>query len=232
MSIKIMSAIFENETLGPTQRLIMLALADHADDEGRCYPSIERLCARTGLKDRAVQSNIRALEAAGYVTVKERAGRNGSNLYFVHPHPAADAPPQEMHPAADAPQPRRKCGSDPAADAPKPSGTVIEPSITPLTPLDVLEPIVGLEMATAFIEHRKHLKKPMTVLAAQMLIRKIENHPEPEAVLAESIANGWQGVFPDKVQGGRNDKSPQPNTFAEQAHAAARFRRSPGANRV
>ncbi len=128
MSVKIMSVVFDSKSLKPTERLIMLALADHADDEGRCYPSINRLCQRTGLKERAVQTNIRKLEEQGYLRIHEGAGRNGSNLYFVHPTPAADAPPQEMHPALDAPPPRIICGSDPAADAPKPSGTIIEPS--------------------------------------------------------------------------------------------------------
>lgn len=102
MSVKIMSAVFENEALGPTERLIMLALADHADDEGRCYPSIARLCRRTGLTERAVQSNIRKLQDAGYVAVQLGAGRSGSNLYLVR--------------------------ATPAPDAPKPSGTIIEPS--------------------------------------------------------------------------------------------------------
>ncbi|PHQ71452.1 MAG: hypothetical protein COB97_01995 [Paracoccus sp.] len=43
MSVRIMSAVFESRELGSTARLILLALADHADDEGRCYPSIARL---------------------------------------------------------------------------------------------------------------------------------------------------------------------------------------------
>ena len=49
MSIRIMAAVFESKTLGPTERLVMLALADHADDDGKCYPSVLRLCERTGL---------------------------------------------------------------------------------------------------------------------------------------------------------------------------------------
>lgn len=109
MSIRIMSQVFEIEGLGPTHRLILLALADHADDQGRCYPSIARLCQRTGLKERAVQSNLRDLQTTGYVKVKANAGPNGCNVYFVRASPAGNAPPQEMHPASNAPDPRRKC---------------------------------------------------------------------------------------------------------------------------
>lgn len=128
MSIKIMSAVFEDEALGPTERLIMLALADHADDAGRCYPSIARLCKRTGLGERAIQNNLKALSAKGYVTIIPNAGQGLANLYLVTATPAADAPPHEMHP-------RTKCTSTPASgsktpapDAPKPSRTIIEPS--------------------------------------------------------------------------------------------------------
>lgn len=135
-----MSAIFESKTLGPTERLIMLALADHADDDGRCYPSILRLCARTGLSERAVQTNVKTLTEKGYLKVLVGGGKGNANLYFVSPNPAANAPYEAQNPAASAP--RRKCTpaadapktphllrSNPAADAPEPSGTTIEPSI-------------------------------------------------------------------------------------------------------
>lgn len=117
MSIRLMSEIFESETLGPTQRLIMLALADHADDEGRCYPSIARLCQRTGLSERAVRNNLRKLEEQGYLHTEKGVGRGGTSLYSVSANPspdvvkgAGDAPfdgpekGQEVPPAANAPR--------------------------------------------------------------------------------------------------------------------------------
>lgn len=194
MSIKIMSAVFENETLGPTERLIMLALADHADDAGVCYPSIARLCRRTGLKERSVQTNIRKLVDAGYIRIEERAGRNGANVYHVTATPAADAPrtkctPQEMHP-----YPRIKCTSTPAADAPKPSYNHHKNRQARETLLSVLSE----ETADAFIAHRKALKKPITEHAAALIAKKLADCPNPDAVAEESIMQGWQGVFPER----------------------------------
>lgn len=130
-----MSAVFESTTLAPTERLIMLALADHADDEGRCYPSIQRLCRRTGLSERAVQTNIKKLGDQGYVRIIRGGGKGHSNLYFVSanpasnapketPNPAADAPRRKCTPAADAPQTPQQMRLNPAADAPEPSGTI------------------------------------------------------------------------------------------------------------
>jgi hypothetical protein len=140
MSIRLMSAVFDNSELGPTSKLIMLALADHADDEGHCYPSIKRLCERTSLSERAVQGNIRDLQARGYLSVSMNAGRRGANIYIVRATPAVDAPrtiitpagnapPQEMHPAGDAPPPPQEMHPSPAGDAPEPSRTTIEPPI-------------------------------------------------------------------------------------------------------
>lgn len=123
-----MSAIFDSKTLGPTERLIMLALADHADDAGRCYPSMQRLQERTGLSERAVQTNVRALTDKGYLRVIVGGGKGNANVYFVSANPAAETP-QQMHPAADAPQTPQQMRSNPAADAPEPSGTTIEPSV-------------------------------------------------------------------------------------------------------
>lgn len=123
-----MSAVFESETLGPTERLIMLALADHADDCGRCYPSIARLCQRTGLKDRAVQGNIKSLVSQGYITIVPNAGQGLANLYFVRATPAPDAPPQEMHPRTKRHKTPASNAPTPAAGAPKPSLTINEPS--------------------------------------------------------------------------------------------------------
>lgn len=124
-----MSAVFESKTLGPTERLVMLALADHADDEGKCYPSILRLCERTGLSERAVQNNVKKLADAGYLSVHIGGGKGNANLYFVSPNPAADAPRTKCTPAPDAPQTPHEVRPNPAPDAPEPSGTIIEPSI-------------------------------------------------------------------------------------------------------
>ncbi len=136
MSVKLMSAIFESTNLRPTERLLMLSLADHANDEGHCYPSIARLCKRTGLSERAVQTNIKSLIEGGYLKVIVGGGKGNANAYWVRSNPAADAPykapkprrkctPQEMHPAADAPQTPQQMRANPAADAPEPSRTII-----------------------------------------------------------------------------------------------------------
>ncbi|QBX35158.1 helix-turn-helix domain-containing protein [Paracoccus liaowanqingii] len=202
MSIRLMNKVFDSETLGPTERLIMLALADHADDSGRCYPSIHRLCKRTGLGERSVQSNIKKLSDRGYLKKILGAGRRNANVYVVYPNPAADAPPQHMHPAADAPRTPQQMRANPAADAPKPSGTTIEPSdvIAVTTPAGILAEVASPEAARSFIAYRAHMKKPLTATAARRLassLTRISNQGgDPDDALGMAEERGWQSIKP------------------------------------
>jgi hypothetical protein len=83
MSVKVMSAVWEREDMDASERLVMLSLADHADDEGVCYPSIARLCKRTSLTNRTVQMAVKRLEARGLIYVEPNAGRNGTNMFYL-----------------------------------------------------------------------------------------------------------------------------------------------------
>lgn len=84
MSRRHLSAVWADETLGPTDRLVLLCLADLATDEGVCLPSIARLSQRTGLSDRAVQSSIKRLRGAGRLSLVRGAGPQGRNLFLLH----------------------------------------------------------------------------------------------------------------------------------------------------
>ncbi|MBL4929349.1 helix-turn-helix domain-containing protein [Fuscibacter oryzae] len=114
MSIKIMTAIWDRTDLDTHEKMVLLSLADHADDEGVCFPSIARLCDRTGMKERGVQNVLRRMKEAGIITVELNAGRRGANRYTIHAAhpriectPAPDAPPHPITPtpAPDAGEP-------------------------------------------------------------------------------------------------------------------------------
>lgn len=100
-------------TLPAPKKLVLLALADNANDEGDCYPSVATLTHKCSLSERAVQYAITELVGMGHVSREVRSGR--STVYRVHPRtsctPAPDAPVQVVHPtpAPDAPHPRTSC---------------------------------------------------------------------------------------------------------------------------
>lgn len=93
--------------IGPAARLVLLRLADRADDHGICWPGHERTAGDTGLSEFGARKAALELEARGLVRVtrqKDRAGRNVANRYQLALRavfsiaPAADLPP---HPAVE-----------------------------------------------------------------------------------------------------------------------------------
>lgn len=69
----------------------------------------------------------------------------------------------------------------------------------PLTPFDHLREVASEQVARDFIDHRKGMKKPMSLQAAKAMANRLRDHGNPDAVLLLSIENGWQGVFPEKI---------------------------------
>jgi len=200
-----MSAVWENPTIPATEKMVLLSLADHADDEGNCYPSIARLVERTGLKERAVQNAISRLKEGGFLTVEMNAGRRGTNLYIVHPTPAPNAPPHEMHPARDAPHPRTKCTPTPARGAPEPSVTINEPSEIHKARdavRSVLEECASPAAVTSFIAYRRKQKgKALSPTAATRQAKQLKIITDrggcPDDALGMAEERGWVSVQAD-----------------------------------
>lgn len=96
MSIKLMSATFDNKDLNSTEKLVMLALADHANDEGESiYPSQQRLSDKTGLSRRTVNKIIGVLVEKGYlVKVKVRPDRENVWEFKITEKLGCEAPSQ------------------------------------------------------------------------------------------------------------------------------------------
>ncbi|WP_228478475.1 helix-turn-helix domain-containing protein [Pseudomonas aeruginosa] len=111
MSTIIMSACWPLQGLTPAQKAVLISLADNANDEGVCWPSVAKIAERTCLSERAVQQAIKVLNECKALSIEARQGR--STMFTVTP--AAFAPPQKVHPrrkctpAANAPHPRRCC---------------------------------------------------------------------------------------------------------------------------
>jgi len=121
--------------LPDSQKIVLLALADAANDEGHCWPSMLSLARKCSKGQRTVQGVIKALVEAGHVTRREVTGRGCE--YWVHPvketTPADTAPPQSLRPAVSAPRSRRRGPPQPLRDTPaaaadKPSKNHQEPS--------------------------------------------------------------------------------------------------------
>lgn len=85
MSIAIMAQCWPVECR-QTLKLLLLALADNADDDGLCWPSIDTIARKCCTDRRNVFRQLGELEALGQISREQRSGH--SNLYHVHPIPA------------------------------------------------------------------------------------------------------------------------------------------------
>ena len=84
MSVKLMSIAWDM-SLPMGQKMLLLALCDHANDEGVCYPSQERLATKCSMARRTVVSHLQWLEEHGLVSKERRQNtqRRKSDLYYI-----------------------------------------------------------------------------------------------------------------------------------------------------
>lgn len=87
MSIKVTNWVWARSESRNGARLVMLALADRADDTGFAWPSIDDLCERSKLSPRAVQKGISTLIELGELEVEGGGGRRVRNRYRITPKP-------------------------------------------------------------------------------------------------------------------------------------------------
>lgn len=83
-----MTMVFDRYPEGGNERLLALAMADHARDDGsRIWPSVSELARKTLQSERTVQRQIANMVARGWLQVVRRAsGRPGdTNEYRINP---------------------------------------------------------------------------------------------------------------------------------------------------
>ena len=78
--------VWELEDLGPSETLVLLALADQANDAGVAWPAQGSLARRARQTDRNVRRMLVKLERMGLLSVERRSSSHGrkSNRYRLH----------------------------------------------------------------------------------------------------------------------------------------------------
>jgi hypothetical protein len=194
MSVHVSSVVWRL-SLGSTEKLVMLALADIANDDGEAYPSNRLLMERTGLSDRAIQKALTKLQDAGYLGREMRAGR--STIYRLLP----SKPPNDVHPERRSPRTTFTDRGEPRSEAPELRSpiTITKPSRnrhknSPLArPVDVSESVWGDWLAL-----RKAKRAVVTQTALDGIAREAAKAGVPlQEALAESCARGWIGFKAD-----------------------------------
>lgn len=156
MSIKVIQWVWDCSESKNAERLVLLAIADNAADDGsHAYPSLTELQRKANLSERAVRDALRRLEARGELVTHIGGGRGGTNYYTVIMKPCAQQKGADSAPAKVV-SPEESAGGEgqnlPGKGAESAPGTVLEPSLEPSSSSDAdASPNAG-EIVGGFID--------------------------------------------------------------------------------
>ncbi|KGQ30000.1 DNA-binding protein [Gallibacterium genomosp. 2] len=190
MSMLLMVKAMQCKVGNATRKLVLLKLADNANDNGVCFPSYQHIADQCEITRRSAISHIEALIETGFVEKKTRKTPEGntSNLYILHLDQGSEnsAPPSENI------SPRTSHSINQSINHKK--TTQKKP-----TELELLSEFgITEQLAEDFITHRKAKKAPITKTALERLQKQADLAGLPLAEVAEiMIERGWRGFKAD-----------------------------------
>ena len=224
MSVKISSEVWQNSQHKGGDLLVLLVLADFANDDGICWPSVEVLGKKSRMQRRNVQRCLRALEDSGEIVRMKTGGMvDGAalaNVYRVRiegrqivAHSSGGASPMTLIGASNT---TKRGVTHDALTTKEPSednhqgvllGISSQKEQAGLNELPL--PFDSASFKTAFDDYRqmrKEKKKPLTPISISRLFKQFREWGETPSIAAinKSVTNGWTGVFPVIVNAPRS----------------------------
>jgi helix-turn-helix protein len=83
MSVQILSRVWNHSQARQGDLLVLLAIADFADDDGKAWPSVQTLGAKSRLSERQTRYALRRLERSGELKTLRNKGPHGCHLYQI-----------------------------------------------------------------------------------------------------------------------------------------------------
>ena len=178
-----------------------------------CFPSRKKICYDLGIANNSLSKYINELRRNGYLDV-EQVKENGRFSHNIYTLPDVKLPCTKncdtenlgdgnLHTNNNSSKtniPSKKNKEEKDAE----EQLLMVCSLLGKYGYSLFQPKVS-ELQTAlisFVEFRKGIKKPMTSLAVDLLIKKLQDMtPDVEEqieIINQSILNGWQGIFPLK----------------------------------
>lgn len=215
MSVDISSWIWKHSPTKGSKRLLLLSLADNANDQGYCWPSIATIAKRCKMSKRYTQRLLKELEKEGHIIIihryDDKRDLNKSNMYQVvtvqRPLPLNGSEQETATPDDSQIARSGEQGTTRVVNRGSPKSSVNhqkEPSKRTVSNGDSIPEGFDIpEFITTwedFKEHRKQIKKKMSGVAISRMLKKLGKYPVKVAIqmLETSIENGWQGVFEPK----------------------------------
>lgn len=83
MSVRSMARVWAESSHAGTELLMLLAIADFADDDGRAYPAVATLAAKCRMTPRNANYILAVLQESGELEVRANQGPRGTNRYRI-----------------------------------------------------------------------------------------------------------------------------------------------------
>jgi len=215
MSMLLMVKAMQTKVGNPLRKLVLLKLADNANDQGECWPSLQYIADQCEISKRSVISHISALCDSGLLKKEHREGKfkaNASNLYTLTIHsetPALHSANNSLGgetpalPPSETPAPRISNSLEPVIES------VIDPKDSAISKKTFSLPEkLNLDAWSLWTEYRKQQGfKPYKQVAlgegaaASKLIELAGGDPAKQlAIVNQSISNQWKGLFTLKAE--------------------------------
>ena len=227
MSMRLMVQAMNCEVGNPARKLVLLKLADNANDDGICFPSYQYIADKCEMTRRSAISHIEYLIKMGLVSKKERKNKDGSisNLYFLHLEQGSENFALGGENISLGSENFALGGSENIS--PRTSHS-LEPVNEPKKTTQKSESEMLLEqfgitgqLAKDFITHRKAKKAPITETVMNGFLREANKAGLSVAEsVAISIERNWQGFkatwyLKDKELQSSKQQPQSANTFAD-----------------
>lgn len=217
MSVRIMARVWDYSRSAGNDLLMLLAIADFADDDGRAYPSVARLAEKCRMTSRNANKVIAVLRKGGELEIRQNEGPKGTNLYRIvldnlplserTPPVKTDTLSERTDPPVKTdPKPLSKRTDEPSVNHHEPSESVRAATLTTSSPVKDRQKNSLITFDT-FVERKKN--------AGQKLIS--EDDPIFDWAEGAGIPDEWLHLawseFSNRYRGNAKRYADWPKTF-------------------
>lgn len=192
MSVHVSSWVWKHSRASGNDLLVMVALADIANDEGMCWPSVKFVATRCKISTDTVRRIVHRLRDDGEISIQEQRNANGhqaSNIYYFDEYIVTLQTSILPGVGGTAVQGLRARHN---------GGTVKEP--LGAAKRDFKSDEIQ-KLWEEFQQHRKQMRKTLTDVARSRALKKLYQMGEARArvALQYTLENGYQGIIEPKA---------------------------------
>ena len=193
MSIKAINwALNTVSGITSTQKAILIALADRANEDNQCWPSYEDICARSCANQKTVASALKALEQQGFIKKTRRYSQSTLYQLLISTDIGHISSTDIGHISStdighrDTPNIGNLTIKEPSKEPPKGKHSRKVP--------DGVDP----EAWGNWVKYRRKFKAPTTERALTLVANKLKgvSAEEQREAVDRAIECGWRSVFP------------------------------------